>query len=66
MTSYLYELGWIMLAVILLSIPFSYLFANIPSKLKEEVEEKKAEQDVLLSLFDLSDAVLIKWNSFRE
>ena len=63
LTNYLYVLGWIMLAVILLSFPFSYLFSNIPSKLKEEVEEKKAEQDVLLSLFDLSDAVLIKWNN---
>ena len=52
-----------MFAVILLSFPFSYIFSTIPSKLKEEVEEKKAEQDILLSLFDLSDAVLIKWNN---
>ena len=63
LTNYLYILGWIMLAVILLSFPFSYLISNILSKLTEEIEEKKAEQDVLLSLFDLSDAVLIKWNN---
>ena len=63
LTNYLYNLGWIMFAVIILSFPFSYIFSTIPSKLKEEVEEKKAEQDVLLSLFDLSDAVLIKWNN---
>ena len=63
LTNYLYDHGWIMFAVILLSFPFSYIFSAIPSRLKEEVEEKKAEQDVLLSLFDLSDAVLIKWNN---
>lgn len=66
LTEYLYDLGWIMLAVILLSFPFSYIFSTIPSKLKEEVEEKKAEQDILLSLFDLSDAVLIKWNNDED
>lgn len=63
LTDYLHELGWIMAALILLSFPFSYLFSNIPAKLKAKVDEKKAEQDVLLSLFDLSDAVLIKWNN---
>ncbi len=63
LTNYLYDLGWIMFAVILLSFPFSYIFSTIPSKLQKRVEEKKAEQDVLLSLFDLSDAVLIKWNN---
>jgi len=63
LTNYLYNLGWIMFAVVILSFPFSYIFSSIPIKLQKEVEDKKAEQDVLLSLFDLSDAVLIKWNN---
>jgi diguanylate cyclase (GGDEF)-like protein/PAS domain S-box-containing protein len=59
----LYEFGWIMMGVVLFSFPFSYFFSNIPAKLKEQVDKQKAEQDILLSLFDLSDAVLIKWNN---
>lgn len=59
----LYELVWIMLAVVLLSFPFSYLFSRIPSKLKAQVDKQKYEQDILLSLFDLSDASLVKWNN---
>lgn len=66
MISYLYELGWIMIAIILISFPFSYFFSNIPAKLKEQVDKQKAEQDTLLSLFDLSDAVLIKWNNDED
>jgi len=52
----LYQFIWIMLGVILISFPSSYFFSKIPTKLKDE-------QDVLLSLFDLSSAVLFKWNS---
>lgn len=63
LTSNLYQLLWITLAVILLSFPFSYLFSRVPAKLKAEVDRQKSEQDTLLSLFDLSDACLIKWNN---
>ncbi len=57
------EMGFILLLVVLLSFPASYFFSKIPIKLKEKVDRQKAEQDVLLSLFDLSDAVLFKWNN---
>lgn len=66
MINCLYELGWIMIGIILISFPFSYFFSSIPAKLKEQVDKQKAEQDTLLSLFDLSDAVLIKWNNDEE
>ena len=59
----MYQLGWVMLIVILLSIPFSYFFAKTPVRLKEKVDSQKKDQDVLLSLFDLSNAVLFKWNN---
>ncbi|MEA2099587.1 MAG: diguanylate cyclase [Campylobacterota bacterium] len=59
----LYQLGWIMILVLLFSIPFSFFFAKTPIKLKEKVDIQKREQDILLSLFDLSDAVLFKWNN---
>lgn len=63
LTSHIYELAWIILAVILFSFPLSYFISATPSRLKEQVDKQKAEQDVLLSLFDLSDAVLFKWNN---
>ena len=57
------DLSLILLGVILISLPLSYFFSNIPTKLKEKVDKQKEEQDVLLSLFDLGDAVLFKWNN---
>lgn len=57
-----YEFIWIFIAVILFSFPFSYFFSKIPSKLKEEADIQNEEKSVLLSLFDLSSAVLFKWN----
>ena len=58
-----YQLALIMFGIILLSLPFAYFFSRIPVKLKEQVDKQKNEQDVLLSLFDLSDTVLFKWNN---
>ena len=61
--STLYKMAWIMAVIIVLSLPFSYIFSRIPSRLKAQVDKQKSEQDVLLSLFDLSDACLVKWNN---
>lgn len=58
-----YELFFILLGFILLSVPLSYFFSNISTRLKEEVDRQKAQQDTLLSLFDLGDVVLFKWNN---
>lgn len=63
LTETLYKMAWILIAIILLSFPFSYLFSRVPSKLKALVDKQKSEQDVLLSLFDLSNAGLVKWNN---
>lgn len=60
---HLSQLLLIMLGVVLVSIPFSFLFAIAPSKLRYKILEQKKEQDILLSLFDLSDTVLIKWSN---
>ncbi len=57
------QVFWIMLTVLLFSFPLSYLFSKTPSKLKREVDLQKEDQDVLLSLFDISDSVLFKWNN---
>jgi diguanylate cyclase (GGDEF)-like protein/PAS domain S-box-containing protein len=54
---------FILLGVFLISLPLSYFFSKIPIKLKEKVDKQKMEQDILLSLFDLGDAVLFKWNN---
>ena len=63
LSSNIKEMGFILLFVIMLSLPVSYFFSRIPSELKEEVDRQKEEQDILLSLFDLGDAVLFKWNN---
>ncbi len=60
------EFGFVLLGIILISFPISFFFSQIPLKLKEEVDRQKEEQDVLLSLFDLSDAVLFKWNNDKN
>jgi diguanylate cyclase (GGDEF)-like protein/PAS domain S-box-containing protein len=64
------QLVWILFTVLLFSLPLSYYLAAMPSRLKQEVDElnndlqnEAHERDILLSLFDLSDAVLFKWNN---
>jgi len=57
------NIALILLGVFLISFPLSYFFSGIPAKLKEKVDKQKMEQDILLSLFDLGDAVLFKWNN---
>lgn len=59
----IYQLALIMFGIILFSLPVAYFFSRIPVKLKEQVDKQKNEQDILLSLFDLSDTVLFKWNN---
>jgi diguanylate cyclase (GGDEF)-like protein/PAS domain S-box-containing protein len=58
------------LGVIFLSIPLSYFMSISPANLKNKVDElnqklqdEQIEQKLLLSLFDLSDSVLFKWNN---
>jgi len=65
-----YQFLWVILAVLFLSFPLSYLMSMVPAKLKSKVDElnhklkeEAKEKDVLLSLFDYSDAVLFKWNN---
>ena len=36
---------------------------NLNENLEEKIAKRTQEQDILLSLFDLSDAVLFKWNN---
>ncbi len=57
------QLLFTILVLFILSIPLSYLFAQIPVRQKNQADKQKYDQDVLLSLFDLSDAVLFKWNN---
>jgi len=57
------ELLWVMLGVIFFSFPFAYFFSRTPIRLNEMIDSQKREQDILLSLFDLSNAVLFKWNN---
>jgi diguanylate cyclase (GGDEF)-like protein/PAS domain S-box-containing protein len=66
---YCEQLLWILFIIALFSLPLSYFFAITPSKLKEEVDElnetltdEVKQRDILLSLFELSDSVLFKWN----
>ncbi len=57
------ELVFATIILIILSVPLSYIFARIPVKQKLEDDRHKYDQEVLLSLFDLSDAVLFKWKN---
>ena len=68
-----YQFLWVVLAVLILSFPLSYILSIVPAKLNSKVDElneelriEAKERDVLLSLFDLSDAVLFKWNNDAE
>lgn len=49
--------------LIVLSIPMAFIFSRYNSKQKKEDDKNKYNQDILLSLFDLSDVVLFKWNN---
>jgi len=51
------------LVLFLLSIPMAYIFSRLHTKQKKKDDKYKYNQDVLLSLFDLSDVVLFKWNN---
>jgi diguanylate cyclase (GGDEF)-like protein/PAS domain S-box-containing protein len=68
-----YQFLWVILIVLFFSLPLSYIMSILPAKLKskvdklnQELESESQEKDVLLSLFDLSDAVLFKWNNDEE
>jgi diguanylate cyclase (GGDEF)-like protein/PAS domain S-box-containing protein len=59
-----------LLGIILLTSPLAYFISLFPAKLKQEVDKlndalskEKNEQKLLLSLFDLGDSVLFKWNN---
>ena len=86
------KMAWVVLALLLLSVPVAFFFArpyarlqkkadelneNLEEKIDEQtkelkdlnrtlekkVEERTKEQEILLSLFDLGDAVLFKWRN---
>jgi diguanylate cyclase (GGDEF)-like protein len=68
-----YQFFWVILIVFLFSVPLSYLMSILPTKLKSRVDElnmqlkqESDEKDVLLSLFDYSNAVLFKWNNDKN
>jgi diguanylate cyclase (GGDEF)-like protein/PAS domain S-box-containing protein len=68
-----YQFLWVVLVVFILSFPLSYLMSMVPAKLKSKVDElnnklknEAQDRDVLLSLFDFSNAVLFKWNNDKE
>jgi diguanylate cyclase (GGDEF)-like protein/PAS domain S-box-containing protein len=67
------ELFYVVLFVIALALPLSYFMSLIPARLNQKVEVlnkqlQKEQKDLklLLSLFDLSDSVLFKWNNDDE
>jgi len=60
----------VLLITVLISFILSYFMSIIPARLKKRVDilnyslEKEAkEREILLSLFDLSNSVLFKWNN---
>ena len=57
------QIGLFVGLLILLSLPMAFLFAKYNSKQQKENDKYKYNQDVLLSLFDLSDVVLFNWNN---
>ena len=68
-----YQFLWVVLMVLFFSLPLSYFMSLLPTKLKSKVDilnkklqDEAKERDILLSLFDLSDAVLFKWNNDDE
>jgi len=68
-----YQFLWVVLAILIFSFPLSYLMSISPARLKSQVDElnnklkdEAKEKDILLSLFDYSNAVLFKWNNDDE
>jgi diguanylate cyclase (GGDEF)-like protein/PAS domain S-box-containing protein len=64
------EIFSVIFIILIVSMPLSYFLSLIPARLNQRInqlnEELKKEQQefrMLLSLFDLSDAVLFKWNN---
>jgi len=69
----IYKFLGVVLIVLFLSFPLSYIMSMLPAKLKskvdelnEKLEKEAGEREVLLSLFDNSNAVLFKWNNDPE
>jgi len=67
------QIFYVVLAIILLSFPLSYFMSIVPVRLNRKVDKlnralkkEQNEQDLLLSLFDLSDSVLLKWKNNDE
>ena len=67
------EILYVVFLVIILSLPLSYFMSLIPTRLNQKVEKlnkqlqkEQKELKLLLSLFDLSDTVLFKWNNDAE
>jgi diguanylate cyclase (GGDEF)-like protein/PAS domain S-box-containing protein len=67
------QILYVVLFVIFLSLPLSYFMSLIPARLNKKVEvlnkqlqKEQKELKLLLSLFDLSDSVLFKWNNDAE
>jgi diguanylate cyclase (GGDEF)-like protein/PAS domain S-box-containing protein len=67
------QILYVILFVIFLSLPLSYFMSLIPARLNKKVEvlnkqlqKEQKELKLLLSLFDLSDTVLFKWNNDAE
>lgn len=67
------QILYVVLAIILFSFPLSYVLSLVPARLNTKVERlnralkrEQNEQQLLLSLFDLSDSVLFKWKNDEE
>ena len=65
-----YQFLGVIFVVFLFSFPLSYFMSIFPARLKskvdelnEQLQEEATQRDVLLSLFDYSNAVLFKWNN---
>jgi diguanylate cyclase (GGDEF)-like protein/PAS domain S-box-containing protein len=59
----LQELFFIFLGILVFSFPMAYFFSRKPVQLQDELTKHSREQNILLSLFDLGDEVLFKWNN---
>ncbi len=57
------QLFLVMFGIIMLSFPIAYLLSKRSSQLQAKLTKRTNEQNVLLSLFDLGDEVLFKWNN---
>ncbi len=57
------ELFFVFLGILMFSFPVAYFFSKKPAALQNELSKHAREQNILLSLFDLGDEVLFKWNN---